>query len=78
MDKSFYDGSQISKKRLFICFSTRTYVTDPINNPNQYALLRKIKPVYKYTVKYNDIKDNIIEYDSKEHWKESSISLLGF
>ena len=68
----------INKKGYVYIFSTRTYISDPINNPNQYALLRKIKPVYKYTVKYNDIKDNIIEYDSKEYWKESSISLLGF
>ena len=57
-------------------FSTRNYLEDPENNPNQFAMKRKINPEYKYLVKLDDIKDNIIEYDTKEKFVKSMKKLI--
>ena len=57
-------------------FSTRNYLEDSENNPNQFAMKRKINPEYKYLVKMDDIKDNIIEYDTKEKFVKSMKKLI--
>ena len=57
-------------------FSTRNYLEDPENNPNQFAMKRKINPEYKYLVKLDDIKDNIIGYDTKEKFVKSMKKLI--
>tara|TARA_A100001015_G_C14667319_1_gene585441 strand:+ start:38 stop:472 length:435 start_codon:yes stop_codon:yes gene_type:complete len=57
-------------------FSTRNYLEDPENNPNQFAIKRKISPEYKYLVKLDDIKDNIIEYDTKEKFVKGMKKLI--
>ena len=57
-------------------FSTSNYLEDPENNPNQFAIKREINPEYKYLVKLDDIKDNIIEYDTKEKFIKSMKKLI--
>ena len=57
-------------------FSSRKYLTDPINNPNQYAITSSVKPMYKYIVRIEDIKDNIVEYDSKKEYNKIADKLI--
>lgn len=66
----------LNKKGYVYIFSTRKYLTDPKNNPNQFAMTRSITPNYKYVVKPEDIKDNIIEYDSKKEYYKIADKLL--
>ena len=66
----------LNKKWYVYIFSTRRYITDPKNNPNQYAMTRSITPKYKYLVKPEDIKDNIIEYESKKEFNKMADKLL--
>ena len=66
----------LNKKGYVYIFSTRTYITDPKNNPNQYAMTRSIKPKYKYLIKPEDIKDNIIEYESKKEFNKMADKLI--
>ena len=56
-------------------YSTRDYVTDDAN-PNQYAVLKKVKPHHRYVVRYEDISDNIVEYNDKNKWKKMGDKLL--
>lgn len=66
----------LNKKGYVYVFSTRNYIDDPKNNPNQYAVLRQVQPKYKYVVKYEDIRKNIIEYKSKDDFNKSAKKLL--
>lgn len=57
--------------------STKKYLSDPINNPNQYAIPRSVLPKYRYVVRRNDIKpNNIYEYNTKEAFMTSAKQLL--
>ena len=66
----------LNKKGYVYIFSTRSYLTDPENNPNQYAMTRNVIPKYKYIVRPEDIMSNIIEYESKKEYNKMADKLV--